>query len=211
MKQNLNENEREVIKLINFFKNRGERLAREGELTQEHQDLDAACERLSGKIYHHADFRQQIQEKHQTLKGIIEDHAQCPTCAKADMLKKTSVATNDLGWKSNRYKCRRCNIEFTWNRPNNPWDMIPFLELCLQELDVNLNTETPMEPELKERAEAAREHMAVSLEQLRTAIESADAEKGQMEEQDREMSRMLHDFKKYLMIEKIKMEPFSEN
>lgn len=210
MKQNLTENEREVIKLINFFKSRGERLAHEGALTQEHEDLDAACERLTEKIYRHADFRQQVLEKHETLKGIIEDQAHCPTCSKADMLKKISVATNDLGWKSNRYKCRRCNIEFTWNRPNNPWDMIPFLELCLQELDINL-VESPMDDELKERAEGARAHMATSLEQLRAAIGSADAEKAQMEEQDREMARMLHEFKKYLMIEKIKLEPFSEN
>lgn len=210
MKQNLTENEREVIKLINFFKSRGERLAKEGALTQEHQDLNAACERLTEKIYNHADFRQQVLDKHQTLKGIIEDHAQCPTCAKADMLKKTGVAANDLGWKSNRYKCRRCNIEFTWNRPNNPWDMIPFLELCLQELDANL-AQSPMDEDLKERAEGARSHMAISLEQLKSAIGSADAEKNQMEEQDKEMARMLHEFKKYLLIEKIKLEPFSEN
>ncbi|ALI99955.1 hypothetical protein [Rufibacter tibetensis] len=210
MKQNITENEREVIKLITFFKKRGERLAAEGTLTQEHEELNAACERLTQKIYNHADFRQQVLEKHETLKGIIEDHAQCPTCSKADMIKKTSVATNELGWKSNRYKCRRCNIEFTWNRPNNPWDMIPFLELCLQELDANIASQE-IEGELKERAQEARDHMAVSLEQLRSAINSADTEKMQMEEQDKEMARMLHEFKKYLLIEKIKMEPFSEN
>jgi hypothetical protein len=210
MKQNITENEREVIKLIAFFKKRGERLSAEGSLTQEHEDLNAACERLTQKIYNHADFRQQVLEKHKTLQGIIEDHAQCPTCSKVDQLKKISVATNELGWKSNRYKCRRCNIEFTWNRPNNPWDMIPFLERCLQELDTNLAS-PEVEGELKERAQGARDHMAVSLEQLRSAIQSADHEKAQMEEQDREMARMLHEFKKYLMIEKIKLEPFSEN
>ncbi|MFC6998776.1 hypothetical protein [Rufibacter roseus] len=210
MKQQLTENEREVIKLINFFKSRGERLAQEGALTQEHEDLNAACERLTEKIYNHAAFRQQVLEKHETLKGIIEDHAQCPTCSKADMLKKVGVATNERGWKMNRYKCRRCNIEFTWNRPNNPWDMIPFLEVCLQELDANMQSDA-LEGDLRERAQGARDHMAVSLEQLKAAIESADTEKGQMEEQDREMARMLHEFKKYLMIEKIKLEPFSEN
>ncbi|MBA9078613.1 MULTISPECIES: hypothetical protein [Rufibacter] len=210
MRQNLTENEREVIKLINFFKKRGERLAEEGSLTQEHEDLNAACERLTEKIYRHADFRQQVLEKHQTLKGIIEDNAQCPTCGKADMLKKVSVVSNELGWKMNRYKCRRDNIEFTWNRPNNPWDMIPFLEVCLQELDANIAS-AEMDGALKDRAQEARDHMAVSLEQLRAAILSADTEKAQMEEQDKEMARMLHEFKKYLMIEKIKLEPFSEN
>ena len=210
MRQNLTENEREVIKLINFFKKRGERLAEEGSLTQEHEDLNAACERLTEKIYRHADFRQQVLEKHQTLKGIIEDNAQCPACGKADMLKKVSVVSNELGWKMNRYKCRRDNIEFTWNRPNNPWDMIPFLEVCLQELDANIAS-AEMDGALKDRAQEARDHMAVSLEQLRAAILSADTEKAQMEEQDKEMARMLHEFKKYLMIEKIKLEPFSEN
>ncbi|WP_192820209.1 hypothetical protein [Rufibacter sp. LB8] len=210
MKQHLTENEREVIKLIQFFKKRGERLAEEGSLTQEHQDLNAACERLTEKIYNHADFRQQVLEKHETLKGIIEDHAQCPTCNKMDLLKKVGVVTNEANWKLNRYKCRRCNIEFTWNRPNNPWDMIPFLEVCLQELDNNIGS-AEMEDELKTRAQGARDHMSQSLEQLRTAIEAADAEKAGMEEKDKEMARMLHDFKKYLMIEKIKLEPFSEN
>ncbi|GAB2532257.1 hypothetical protein [Rufibacter soli] len=210
MNQHMTENEREVIKLINFFKKKGERLAEEGSLTQEHQDLNAACERLTEKIYNHADFRQQVLEKHETLKGIIEDNAQCPSCGKVDKLKKVGVASNELGWKSNRYKCRRCNIEFTWNRPNNPWDMIPFLELCLQELDTNLGS-ADMEHDLRERAQGARDHMAVSLDQLRAAITSADEEKARMEEQDREMARMLHEFKKYLLIEKIKLEPFSEN
>ncbi|MFB9864609.1 hypothetical protein [Rufibacter immobilis] len=210
MKQNITENEREVIKLIQFFKKRGERLAAEGTLTQEHEDLNAACERLTQKIYHHADFREQVLEKHETLKGIIDDNAQCPTCGKVDLLKRAGVVSNELGWKMNRYKCRRCNIEFTWNRPNNPWDMIPFLELCLQELDANLASQQ-MEEGLQTRAQEARDHMAVSLEQLRAAIQSADAEKQQMEEQDKEMARMLHEFKKYLMIEKIKLEPFSEN
>ncbi|GAA4302849.1 hypothetical protein [Nibribacter koreensis] len=210
MKQNLTENEREVIKLITFFKKRGERLAQEGALTQEHEELNTACERLTEKIYAHADFREQVQEKTETLRGIIQDQAQCPNCGKSDMLKKVSVATNELGWKSNRYKCRRDNIEFTWNRPNNPWDMIPFLELCLQELDKNLQG-TEMDEALKERAQGARDHMAISLEQLRTAIASADAERLRMEEQDVEMNKMLHEFKKYLMIEKIKMEPFSDN
>ncbi|MGV3541008.1 MAG: hypothetical protein ACO1OQ_14430 [Rufibacter sp.] len=210
MKQHLTENEREVIKLISFFKKRGERLAEEGSLTQEHEELNAACERLTEKIYRHADFRQQVLDKHQTLKGIIEDNAQCPTCHKADMLKKVGVVNNEFGWKMNRYKCRRDNIEFTWNRPNNPWDMIPFLEVCLQELDTNIDSAN-MDQELKDRAQEARDHMAVSLDQLKAAIHSADTEKSQMEEQDKEMSRMLHEFKKYLMIEKIKMEPFSEN
>ncbi|WP_181304044.1 hypothetical protein [Rufibacter sp. XAAS-G3-1] len=210
MKQHITENEKEVIKLIAFFKKRGERLAAEGTLTQEHEELNAACERLTEKIYNHADFRQRVLGKHETLKTIIEDHAQCPTCQKSDHVKKKTVVTNELGWKLNRYKCRRCNIEFTWNRPNNPWDMIPFLEVCLQELDTNIASQE-MEEELRHRAREARDHMAVSLEQLRSAIQLADTEKKQMEEQDQEMSRMLHEFKKYLMIEKIKMEPFSEN
>ncbi|WP_205499890.1 hypothetical protein [Rufibacter psychrotolerans] len=210
MKQHITENEREVIKLITFFKKRGDRLAAEGALTQEHEELNAACERLTQKIYNHADFRQQVLDKHEALKRIIEDHAQCPSCSKSDHLKKTGVATNELGWKSNRYRCRRCNIEFTWNRPNNPWDMIPFLELCLKELDTNISA-LETEETLRERAQEARDHMAVSLEQLRAAIHLADTEKQQMEEQDKEMARMLHEFKKYLMIEKIKLEPFSEN
>ncbi|WP_207431986.1 hypothetical protein [Sabulibacter ruber] len=210
MKQHITENEREVIKLITFFKKRGERLAAEGALTQEHEELNAACERLTQKIYNHADFRQQVLDKHETLKRIIEDNAQCPSCSKSDMLKKTDVATTELGWKSNRYRCRRCNIVFTWNRPNNPWDMIPFLELCVKELDDNIASQ-PMDEALKARATEARDHMAASLEQLRAAIQLADTEKQQMEAQDKEMARMLHEFKKYLMIEKIKLEPFSEN
>lgn len=210
MKQNLTENEREVIKLILFFQKRGERLAAEGALTQEHEELNAACKNLTEKIYEHADFRQRVEEKQEAMRNIIQDQAVCPQCQKSDMLKKVGVATNEMGWKSNRYKCRRDNIEFTWNRPNNPWDMIPFLELCLQELDQTIAGQT-MTEQLKEQAQAARDHMAVSLEQLRAAMQATDEERDNMLLKDKEMARMLHEFKKYLMIEKIKLEPFSEN
>ncbi len=67
-------------------------------------------------------------QQHENLKKIVRDNAECPKCKRSDQLKPKGLDPNEKGWKMNRYRCRRCNIAFTWNRPNNPWDMLEFVE-----------------------------------------------------------------------------------
>ncbi|MCJ8163480.1 hypothetical protein MKJ04_01415 [Pontibacter sp. E15-1] len=198
----LKPNERELIKLIRFFSKRGAQLGVSGELSAQHAQLSEACQNLEKQLYHHAENRTAIQGKRAQLEKIIEDKAQCPKCQKADLLKKNGVASNAQGWKSNTYRCRRCNTTFTWNRPNNPWDMVAFLESYIAELEQSLLTELPegMRPHI----EAAIPQLQDSLFRLRPVLLQSDEEVEALRQKEEEMDRLIHQFKNYLLIEKIK-------
>lgn len=204
----LKANERELIKLIRFFSKRGERLVATGELTEEHEQLTKACQNLETQLYKHAENRTAILEKRERLQQIIEDKAQCPKCHKADMLKKTGVATNEYGWKSNTYRCRRCNTTFTWNRPNNPWDMVEFLERYIQELEQRLQTE--QSHEMQQHIEGAIPQLQDSLFRLRPVLQTSNEEVEALEQKEKEMGKLIHQFKNYLLIEKIKLDTYPE-
>jgi len=47
MNQNLKENERELIKLVNFFRKRAEKLIKKGKLSEEHKQVINACEPIA--------------------------------------------------------------------------------------------------------------------------------------------------------------------
>ena len=202
----LKANERELIKLIRFFSKRAERLMEEGELSAEHTQLTAACENLEKQLFTHASNRAAILDKRERLQNIIEDNAHCPKCGKADMLKRTGTATNEQGWKCNTYKCRRCNIGFTWNRPNNPWDMVKFLEVYIEQLQQAIAVE--QNPEVIEHTEDAIAQMNDSLSRLRPVLETSDEEVDGLEVKEREMDKLIHQFKNYLLIEKIKLDTY---
>ncbi|MFD3001546.1 hypothetical protein ACFS7Z_14340 [Pontibacter toksunensis] len=204
----LKPNERELIKLIRFFSKRGEQLVATGELTEEHEQLTKACQNLETQLYKHAENRAAILEKRERLEQIIEDKAQCPKCHKADMLKKTGVATNEYGWKSNTYRCRRCNTTFTWNRPNNPWHMVEFLERYIQELEQRLQTEHT--EEMQQHIEGAIPQLQDSLFRLRPVLQTSDEEVEALEQKEKEMGKLIHQFKNYLLIEKIKLDTYPE-
>ena len=204
----LKPNERELIKLIRFFSKRGEQLVTSGELTEEQEQLTKACHNLETQLYRHAENRTAILEKRERLEKIIEDKAQCPKCHKADMLKKTGVATNEYGWKSNTYRCRRCNTTFTWNRPNNPWHMVEFLERYIQELEQRLQTEQT--EEMQQHIEGAIPQLQDSLFRLRPVLQTSNEEVEALEQKEKEMSRLIHQFKNYLLIEKIKLDTYPE-
>ena len=207
MKQpDLKANERELIKLIRFFSKRAERMMEEGELSPEHTQLTSACQNLETQLYTHASNRSAILDKRERLQNIIEDNAQCPKCSKADMLKRTGTTTNEHGWRCNTYKCRRCNITFTWNRPNNPWHMVDFLETYIEELQQGLLNEE--NPEVKAHVESAIAQMTDSLDRLRPVLQTSDEEVDALEEKEKEMDRLIHQFKNYLLIEKIKLDTF---
>ncbi|GAB3539824.1 hypothetical protein GCM10027443_36850 [Pontibacter brevis] len=204
----LKTNERELLKLIRFFSKRGEQLAATGELTEEHAQLTKACQNLETQLYNHAENRAAILEKRERLEKIIEDKAQCPKCHKADMLKKTGVATNEYGWKSNTYRCRRCNTTFTWNRPNNPWHMVEFLERYIQELEQNLQSEQP--EDMRQHIESAIPQLQDSLFRLRPVLLTSNEEVEALEQKEKEMGKLIHQFKNYLLIEKIKLDTYPE-
>ena len=204
----LKANERELIKLIRFFRKRGEELAASGELNEQQEQLATACQNLEAQLHKHAENRAAILAKRERLEKIIEDKAQCPKCRKADMLKKNGIANNEHGWKSNTYRCRRCNTTFTWNRPNNPWDMVAFLERYIQELEQSLQTTQP--DGMQEHIESAIPQLQDSLFRLRPVLQTSDEEVEALTSKEREMDRLIHQFKNYLLIEKIKLDTFPE-
>jgi ribosomal protein L37AE/L43A len=156
----------------------------------------------------HAENRAAILEKRARLEQIIEDNAQCPKCHKADMLKRTGVTTTERGWKCNTYKCRRCNIAFTWNRPNNPWHMKEFMQVYIAELELSLQTDPNEEMQAHTRNAIAQ--LQDSLERLTPVLEASDEEVTALHEKEKEMDRLIHQFKNYLLIEKIKLDTYQE-
>lgn len=209
MNPNLKANERELIKLIDFFRKRAEKLITEGTLSAEEQQVTLACQNLAEKLHEHADNRIYILEKREKMASIVQDHAICPKCQQSNMLKFASVDTNEKGWKSNRYKCRRCNIAFTWNRPNNPWDLLAFLKEVIAEMETSASNENLPE-ETRRNAAFACEQMLENVARLEPVLAESDEELKSIEMREREMGRIIHDFKNYLLIEKIKMDVYVE-
>ena len=204
MNQNLKPNERELIKLIKFFQKRADLLIQEGHLSEEHQQLGLACEKLTNQIYTHAQARASITEKREKLKTIIRDNAHCPKCHQSSHLKLTGTTKNPQGWKSNKYKCRRCNLGFSWTKPNNPWDMVLFLENYMQELTLTLQNENTL-PEVSQQTTQVLAQLQQSLAQLKPVLDNSDQEFADLETAEVEMSKMIHEFRNYLLIEKIKL------
>lgn len=204
MNQKLKPTERELIKLIKFFQKRADSLIQEGQLSTEHEQLGVACEKLTAQIYAHAQVREKITEKREKLKSIINDNAQCPKCAQKTHLKLTGTAKHEKGWKGNKYKCRRCNVEFAWNKPNNPWDMVLFLDTYMQDLNLTL-ADGNAEPAVREQATQVLAQLQQSLDQLKPVLETSGQEYADLETAEVEMSKMVHEFRNYLLIEKIKL------
>jgi molybdopterin-biosynthesis enzyme MoeA-like protein len=209
MKQpELKANERELIKLIRFFSKRAKLLIDRGQLDPEHEKLTSACENLEQQLYTHAQNRGVILEKRARLEKVVEDNAQCPQCKHADMLKRTGITSNEHGWRCNTYKCRRCNITFTWNRPNNPWHLVEFLEVYMKELETTLETE--QSPTMREHILQSIAQMQESLNRLRPVLSDSNEEVTALEQKEQEMTRLIHQFKNYLLIEKIKLDTLEE-
>ncbi|MDQ4140066.1 MAG: hypothetical protein M3142_06040 [Bacteroidota bacterium] len=201
----LKPNEREVVKLTHHFSKRAEKLIQLGKLSPEHQLVSESCTKLANQIYAHAAARKAVLEKREKLRKIVQDNAVCPKCQKNSHLKFIGTARHEKGWLSNKYKCRRCNLQFTWNRPNNPWDMLQFMEDYVNELNANIANES-LPLEVREHSQAVVEQLNQNILQLKPVLSQADEEFTQMNQRDEEMSRLLENFKSYLQIEKIKMD-----
>jgi len=205
MNKNLKSNERELVKLATFFKKQSRALIERGKLGEEHQKVEEAVDHFIAQMELHADNRALIMAQRQQLSNLVKDNAVCPKCRTSDKLRHVGSEKNEKGWKSNRYKCRKCNIQFTWNRPNNPWDMIKFIEEIIEETNKRLSGEGISEEE-RSQTTAGLESMQNNLQRLKPVIEAHDAEYNAIENRDSEMERLIHEFKNSLLIEKIKMD-----
>jgi hypothetical protein len=205
MNKHFKNNERELVKVATFFKRQSKKLIAEGKLGEEHQKVEEAVDRFVEQMGKHADARAFILEQRDYLNKLVKDNAECPECHKKDMLKIVGTEKNDKGWKSNRYKCRRCNIQFTWNLPNNPWDMIAYIEEILEKMFAKTDDPNTTEEE-KESMKAVITNMQVNLEKLKPVIDAHNLEYEALQTRDLEMEKLIHEFKNSLLIEKIKMD-----
>lgn len=205
MNTDLNAAEREVVKLIGLFKKRAEKLSGENKPEESFDQLIETCNKLLEQIDLHATKRKAILQDRVQLENLVKDNARCPKCSKADKLKLTGTDKSAEGWVSNKYKCRNCNIEFVWNAPNNPWDMIPYVEKVVREIEKGANDERASEESKKEYAEALVQ-MKGNLDTLRPIVEASGLDFAELQDREKEMEELLQKFKKHLMIEKIKMD-----
>lgn len=200
MNQNLKPNERELIKLVNFFKKRAEKMISEGKADESQQEMIKACEKLIEKIHNLAANRADILVHREQLTKIVKDNAECPKCNRNTHLKSSGVFTDDKGLKFNKYTCRRCNIQFVWSRPNNPWDLVAFMESYIESLSTS---EDPANIALVDQ-------MKENVAKLKPVLLASDNDYEEMRNAEVEMDKMIHGFKNHLLIEKIKMDTWEE-
>ena len=193
------------MKLATFFKKQSRSLIERGKLSEDHRKVEEAVDHFIQQMEFHADNRALIQQQREQLSKLVKDNAVCPKCNTSDKLRFVGTEKNEKGWKSNRYKCRKCNIQFTWNRPNNPWDMIKFIEEIIDDIEKKLQDET-LSDEEREQTRSGLESMQGNLARLKPVIEAHDAEYNAIVTRDSEMERLIHEFKNSLLIEKIKMD-----
>jgi hypothetical protein len=203
--KNLTADERELVKLVHYFKKRADVLLNENEHAEDYRQMLDTCDKLVEQLSLHARNREAIYTDREQLRNMIQDHARCPKCNSNEMLKVIGFDTNSKGWKSNKYKCRRCNIAFVWNTPNNPWDMIPYVEQFIHDTEEKISSLDPSDPSI-EATTAGLEGMKANLAKLKPVVEASDAELKELEEREVQMADMVKKFKKHLLIEKIKLE-----
>ena len=204
MNKNFKSNERELVKIATFFKKQSRLLIEAGKLGEEHRKVEDAVDRFVEHLEQHANARAFILEQRESLNKLVKDDAECPTCHQKDMLKFIGMEKNEKGWKSNRYKCRRCNIMFTWNRPNNPWDMISYIEEVMQMLRTQRDATSSEQEKLQLGNGLAS--MEANLEKLKPVIDAHNLEYEALQKREEEMEKLVHEFKNSLLIEKIKLD-----
>jgi transposase-like protein len=205
MNKNFNQRERDVVKLASFFKKQSVVLVKAGKLGEEHKKVEEAVDHFLLHLNNHADTRAFVLEQREYLNKLVKDNAVCPKCQTNEKLKIVGIEKNDKGWKSNRYKCRKCNIEFTWNTPNNPWHMIEYIEEMLQQMQSKAETKKISGDDTAEISQVIA-GMQTNLEKLKPVIDAHEKDYHDLQVREQEMERLLHEFKNSLLIEKIKMD-----
>jgi len=209
MNKNFKSNERELVKVVNFFKRQSKKLIGEGKLGEEHAKIEDTVDHFITQMELHANARAFILEQRAFLNKLVKDNAECPKCHTKDMIKLVGTEPNQKGWKSNRYKCRKCNIQFTWDKPNNPWDMIQYIQDILQKFQSKHEHESTPAEEKKELATAIASTQA-NLDKLIPVINAHDREYNDLQTLESEMEKLIHEFKNSLLIEKIKMDTWEK-
>lgn len=210
MNKYFDENERELVRLVNHFRKRAEKFIDEGRLDSSFQQINEACTNLIEKMEIHAELREQVIQQREALRNVVKDNAECPRCNKNNQLKFHSIEQSEEGWKFNRYRCRKCNIDFTWNRPNNPWDLVGFVKKYLEELEVKI-ADPQVDQGIKDDLYANLVNMQESIQMMQPVISKSDEDYTEMKERDNQMKLMITEFKKYLLIEKVKMDAWEES
>ncbi|MCD6067616.1 MAG: hypothetical protein K0S33_2442 [Bacteroidetes bacterium] len=205
MDHNLKPEERELVKLVQYFKKRAQVLITENKLEEDYRRMLETCDKLTEQLYLHAKNRENILAERAQLESMIQDNAKCPKCNSNEMLRLIGFDTSAQGWKSNKYKCRRCNIAFVWNTPNNPWDMIPYVEKFIKDTEEKMTDLDPADPG-RESTMQGLEQMKANVAKLKPVTEASDLDMKDLQEREIQMAEMVHKFKKHLLIEKIKME-----
>ena len=83
--------------------------------------------------------------------------------------------------------------------------MIPYAEHVIADLDKKIQLEEGSEEE-KQLIIIAIEQLKANLEKLKPVVEASDLDLLELETRDKEMGEIVSKFKKYLMIEKIKIQ-----
>ena len=205
MDQNFNAEERELIKLVSFFKKHTERLNPGDALLAEYKIMLETCDKLVEQMNVHAQNREIILGEREQLKNLVKDNAHCPKCEKNANLKLTGTDKSEQGWKSNKYRCRKCNIEFVWNAPNNPWDMIAYVEYFVVKLENSLAEEN-LDEATKKANEEALMQMKNNLAKIKPVVEASALDLAGLEKREAEMADMVSKVKKHLLIEKIRLD-----
>lgn len=203
MSNNLTADERDLVRLVQYFKKKAESFTEEERTGGEFVQMMETCDKFVEQLTFHAQNREIVLAEREQLQKLVRDNAQCPKCHKSANLKIIGTDKSSEGWISNKYKCRACNIEFVWNAPNNPWHMIPYVEKFIADLEQKL------EGSADEESQPAREalnQMKENLGKLKPVVEASDKDIREMEARDKEMAEIVSKFKKHLMIEKIKLE-----
>lgn len=205
MDAELKPEEKELVRLVNYFRKRGEVLIIENKLGDEYKQMLETCDKFVEQLEKHARIRQAVLEEREQLSNVVKDNAKCPECESNAQLKVIGTETNDKGWQSNKYKCRKCNITFVWNAPNNPWDMIPYVEQFVADLEKKL-ADTPVDSQSQQVTIAAISQMKDNLSKLKPVVENSERNFQELEEREKQMAELVHKFKKHLLIEKIRLE-----
>lgn len=203
MTPEFNPEERELIRLVNYFKKRAARLMEEGKVESDYSQLVETCDKLIEQLHLHAKNREIVLSEREQLRTMVKDNAQCPSCGKNTHLKLVGTDKNEQGWTSNKYRCRSCNIEFVWKAPNNPWDMIPYVESFISDLEQKISAEENSS-ELLEHTETAISAMKNNLTRLKPVVEASDLDFKELEEREKQMAEIVKQFTKQLKIEKIR-------
>ena len=189
-----------MAKLAAFFKKESIRLVEAGRLSDDHKKVQDAVDHFLAHLNNHADTRASVLEQREYLNKLVKDNAVCPKCGSSEKLKIAGTEKNEKGWKSNRYKCRKCNIAFTWNMPNNPWHMIEYIEDMLRRVITEAGAGNAS------AEDQAMAGLQANLDKLKPVIDAHDKDYEDLKARDAEMERLLHEFRNSLMIEKIKMD-----